>query len=159
MTYLRTRLGWLYLAVFIDLFSRRVVGWALAPRMSAELVVRAFERGVARRRPPAGLVVHSDRGAQYASALFRAALRRVAAVQSMGSTGDCYDNAVAESFFHSFKVEAIHGADIATAQEMEYETFDYIERFYNPVRRHSALNYSSPEQFERRFKLTRKEVA
>jgi transposase InsO family protein len=159
MTYLRTRHGWLYLAVFIDLFSRRVVGWALAPRMSAELVVRAFERAVARRRPPAGLVVHSDRGAQYASALFRAALREVSAVQSMGSTGDCYDNAVAESFFHSFKVEAIHGADIVTAQEMEYQTFDYIERFYNPVRRHSALNYCSPEQFERGFKLTRKEVA
>lgn len=102
----------------------RVVSWALVPRMSAELVVQAFERGLAMRRPPAGLVVRSDRGAHYASALFRAASPRVAAAQSMGSTGDYYANAIAQSFFYSFKVEAIHRADIATAQEMEHETFD-----------------------------------
>lgn len=148
ITYLWTSEGWLYLAVFIDLYSRKVVGWATGTRMTSGLVRLAFLRAVARRRPPPGIIVHTDQGAQYASAAYRAALAEAQARQSMGSRGDCYDNAVAESFFHSFKVEAIHGSDIETRREMEVELFEYIERFYNKKRKHSALGLRSPEQFE-----------
>lgn len=148
ITYLCTAEGWQYLAVFIDLYSRMVVGWAIGTRLKASLVTLAFARAVARRRPLAGLIVHTDQGTQYASAPFRHALNNAQARQSMGSRGDCYDNAVAESFFHSFKVEAIYGSDIETRREMEYEVFDYIERFYNKKRKHSAIGLRSPAQFE-----------
>jgi transposase InsO family protein len=148
ITYLPTVEGWLYLAVFIDLYSRMVVGWAIGTRMQASLVTLAFARAVTRRRPEAGLIVHTDQGSQYASDAFRQVIADANARQSMGSRGDCYDNAVAESFFHSFKVEAIYGSDIETRWEMEYEVFYYIERFYNRKRKHSALGLRSPEQFE-----------
>lgn len=159
ITYLWTSEGWLYLAVFIDLYSRRVVGWATGPRITSTLVRLAFMRAVACRRPPPGIIVHTDRGAQYASAAYRAALAEAQARQSMGSRGDCYDNAVAESFFHSFKVEAIHGSDIETRREMEVEVFEYIERFYNKRRKHSALGLRSPEQFETGDLTNRKAAA
>lgn len=148
ITYLWTAEGWLYLAVFIDLYSRMVVGWSIGTRLHASLVTLAFARAVARRRPKPGFVVHTDQGTQYASEAFRNALTDVKARQSMGSRGDCYDNAVAESFFHSFKIETVYGSDIETRREMEYEVFEYIERFYNKKRKHSAIGLRSPEQFE-----------
>jgi putative transposase len=149
ITYLWTAEGWQYLAVFLDLYSRMVVGWALGTRLKASLATCALTRAVARRKPDAGLIVHTDQGSQYASDAFRNALKQIRARQSMGSRGDCYDNAVAESFFHSFKIEAIYGSDIETKREMEYEVFDYIERFYNKKRRHSSIGLRSPEQFEK----------
>lgn len=151
ITYLWTKEGWMYLAVWIDLFSRMVVGWALGTRLKAELVTTAFARAVARRDPKPGLVVHTDRGAQYVSGAFQKALETAKAAPSMGRTGVCWDNAVAESFFHSFKVEAIYGNDIQTRREMEREVFDYIERFYNKMRRHSTIGYCSPCGFEQSF--------
>jgi transposase InsO family protein len=155
ITYLWTREGWLYLAVFLDLFSRRVVGWAVAKTIDTWLVSMAFQRAVARRSPEAGLIVHSDRGVQYASSEFRTLLANHGAVQSMSRKGDCWDNAVVESFFHSLKVEAIHGLDFQTRKEAEFEVFDYIERFYNRTRRHSYLGFLAPEVFEKRKTTSR----
>jgi transposase InsO family protein len=149
ITYLWTKEGWLYLAVFIDLYSRMVVGWSLGTRLSADLVLTAWRRACARRRPGEGLLVHTDRGVQYAAQDFSKALGGICAKLSMSRRGNCWDNAVAESFFHSFKVEAIHGVAFETRESMELEVFDYIERFYNRVRRHSSIGYRSPEQFER----------
>ena len=149
ITYLWTKEGWLYLAVFIDLYSRMVVGWALGTRLSAELALTAWQRACLRRRPGAGLLVHTDRGVQYTADGFSKALEGICAKLSMSRKGNCWDNAVAESFFHSFKVEAIDGFTFETRKSMEYEVFDYIERFYNRVRRHSSIGYRSPEQFER----------
>lgn len=148
ITYLWTDEGWMYLAVFLDLYSRMVVGWALQRTMDVSLVKAAFTRACARRRPSPGLIVHTDRGAQYASEPFREALRSVGARQSMGGLGCCWDNAVAESFFHSFKIEAIHGNRFETRKKMEYEVFDYIERFYNKKRRHSTIGRVSPFEYE-----------
>ena len=159
ITYLWTAEGWLYLAVFLDLYSRMVVGWASGTRLQASLVTLAFARATARRRPPPGLIVHTDQGSQYASETFRNILKDAHVRQSMGSRGDCYDNAVAESFFHSFKIEAIYGSDIVTRREMEYEVFDYIERFYNKKRKHSAIGLRSPEQFENGVTINRKAAA
>ena len=159
ITYLWTAEGWLYLAVFIDLYSRMVVGWAIGTRITASLVTTALARAVARRRPKPGLIIHTDQGVQYASAAYRRELVKLQVRQSMGSRGDCWDNAAAESFFHSFKIEAIYGADIETRREMEYEVFDYIERFYNKKRKHSALGLRSPVQFETESIRSRKAAA
>ena len=159
ITYLWTAEGWLYLAVFIDLYSRMVVGWSIGTRLRASLVTLAFARAVARRRPASGLIVHTDQGVQYASEAFRQVLATANARQSMGSRGDCYDNAVAESFFHSFKVEAVYGSSIETRREMEYQAFEYIERFYNRKRKHSAIGLRSPEQFENGVINNRKAAA
>jgi transposase InsO family protein len=148
ITYLWTKEGWMYLAVWIDLYSRMVVGWRLGTRLDATLVTLAFRNACIRRRPAPGLIVHTDRGIQYASDAFVRAVREVQALQSMSRKGCWWDNAVAESFFHSFKLEAIYGADIETRREMEYEVFDYIERFYNRERRHSATCRMSPFKFE-----------
>ena len=148
ITYLWTREGWMYLAVFIDLYSRMVVGWKLGTRLTADLVTGAFERARLRRRPAPGLLVHTDQGSQYVSDSFAKALQSVSARLSMSRRGNCWDNAVAESFFHSLKVEAIHGSDIQTRREMEQEVFDYVERFYNARRRHSSIGYRSPKVFE-----------
>ena len=149
ITYLWTKEGWLYLAVFIDLYSRMIVGWSVGKRLSTELVMTAWQRGCVRRRPGAGLIVHTDRGVQYTADAFSRALASLCAVASMSRKGNCWDNAVAESFFHSFKIEAIYGFTFETRREMEQEVFDYIERFYNRVRRHSSIAYRSPEEFER----------
>jgi putative transposase len=158
ITYLWTAEGWLYLAVFIDLFSRRVVGWSLGRRLDASLVMTAFTKACVRRRPPEGLIVHTDRGVQYTSEAFVAAVAGVRARQSMSRKGCCWDNAVAESFFHSLKVEAIYGSRFETRREMECEVFDYIERFYNQERRHSAIGRLTPLEFERK-KMNRKAAA
>jgi transposase InsO family protein len=159
ITYLWTTEGWLYLAVFIDLYSRMVVGWSIGTRLHASLVTLALARAVARRRPEPGFIVHTDQGSQYASEAFKQALQDANARQSMGSRGDCYDNAVAESFFHSFKVEAVYGSDIETRREMEVEVFNYIEHFYNRKRKHSAIGLRSPEQFENGDTFNRKAAA
>lgn len=148
ITYLWTKEGWMYLAVWIDLYSRMVVGWRLGTRLNATLVTLAFRNACLRRRPPPGLILHTDRGIQYASNAFEHAVQQAQAIQSMSRKGCCCDNAVAESFFHSLKLEAIYGTDIETRREMEYEVFDYIERFYNKERRHSAAGRMSPFQFE-----------
>ena len=159
ITYLWTPEGWLYLAVFIDLHSRMVVGWATGTPLTASLVTLALARAMARRRPAEGLIAHTDQGTQYASTAFRQALKAARALQSMGSRGDCYDNAVAESFFHSFKVEAIYDSDIETIREMEVEVFEYIESFYNRRRKHSAIGLRSPEPFENGVTNNRKAAA
>ena len=151
ITYIRTAEGWLYLAVVMDLFSRMIVGWAMDATMSAALVKRAFEMAVSRRKPPKGLLHHSDRGSQYASELYRSLLADYHVRVSMSRTGNCYDNAVAESFFSTLKREQVDEQDYLTRQQAKTDIFSYIEGFYNPERRHSTLDYLSPAQFEQRY--------
>ena len=153
ITYIDTREGWLYLAVFIDLYSRKVIGWSMSERMTADLVVNAYEMGTQRRRIVAPSVVHSDRGSQYASELFRKTLLRCKKVkQSMSRKGNCWDNAVSESFFGALKSECIYRTVFNTRKEAEMAIFDYIETFYNKVRLHSTLGYVSPAEFEEKGK-------
>lgn len=148
ITYLPTWEGWLYLAAVQDAFSRRIVGWSMADHMRAELVVDALQMGVARRRPEAGLVHHSDQGSQYVSLTFGQQAGDAGIAVSMGSKGDCFDNAVAESFFATIKKELINRRAWKTRRELSSEVFEYIETFYNRSRRHSTLNYLSPENYE-----------
>jgi transposase InsO family protein len=150
ITYLWTAEGWLYLAVVIDLYSRMVVGWAMAERMTADLACNALQMALWRRRMPRNLVVHTDRGSQYCSTHYQALLARHDLICSMSGKGNCYDNACAESFFHTLKVEVIHGERIATREEMRRVVFEYIEIDYNRNRRHSANGYISPAAFEAR---------
>jgi putative transposase len=151
ITYLWTQEGWLYLAVILDLFSRAIVGWALSAQMTRQLPLQALTMALGRRHPPQGLLHHSDRGSQYASADYRRALRVHGIVCSMSRRGNCWDNAAAESFFATLKVELAHDAAWATRGQARGEVFEYIEQFYNGQRRHSALGYLSPVTFERRF--------
>jgi putative transposase len=148
LTYLRTWEGWLYLAAVQDAFSRRIVGWSMADHMRAQLVVDALGMGVSRRRPDPGLVHHSDQGSQYVSLAFGQAARDAGIAQSMGSKGDCFDNAVAESFFATLKKELVHRRSWPTRHELTSEIFEYIEGFYNRTRRHSTLGYLSPADYE-----------
>src|SRR3989454_2013996 len=149
ITYLWTREGWLYLVVILDLFSRRVVGWALRNRITRELAVEALTMALAHRQPDPGLVHHSDRGSQYASGDYRAVLDAHGVVMSMSRRGNCWDNAVAESFFSTLKIELAHEADWATHADAYRAVFEYLEIFYNGQRRHSVLGYLSPIAFER----------
>ena len=149
ITYVWTDEGWLYLATFIDLFSRKVVGWSMAPRMAADLVVDAFRMAIFRQKRTAPRMVHSDRGSQYASDAFRKELAMHGCKQSMSRKGDCWDNAVAESFFGILKSELVHHERYKTREEARLSIFDYIETFYNKLRLHSHLNYVSPEDFEK----------
>jgi transposase InsO family protein len=152
ITYLWTREGWLYLAVILDLFSRAVVGWALSAQITTQHLTRpALTMALGRRRPGPGLVHHSDRGSQYASADYQRALAAHGLVGSMSRRGNCWDNAVAESFFATLKIELAHDADWATRAEAQDEVFTYLEGFYNGARRHSALGYLSPTRFERQW--------
>lgn len=148
ITYIWTTEGWLYLAVIIDLYSRKVVGWSLKERMTTELVCAAMTMAVSTRGGVAKTLCHFDRGSQYASDLFQALLKQYGFVCSMSRKGNCWDNAVAESFFHSLKVEAIYGETFRTRDEARKAIFDWLECFYNKSRRHSALGYLSPSQFE-----------
>jgi len=148
ITYLWTAEGWLYLAVILDLYSRQVIGWALSARMTAELVCDALQMALWRRGFPRGVIVHSDRGSQYCSAAYRRLLSAHGLCQSMSAKGNCYDNACAESFFHSLKVEAIHGERILLRDAMRQTVFEYIEVDYNRTRRHSACGNLSPMAFE-----------
>ena len=156
ISYVRTWQGWVYVAVILDVFSRRVVGYAIDDHMRAELVVEAFEMAVRRRGPVDGLVFHSDRGSQYTSARFREKLRQRGVRQSMGSVGDCFDNAVAESFFATLKHELIYRHTWPTQRRAIAATKEYIENFYNLRRRHSAIGLVSPVDYElgsRSFRL------
>jgi putative transposase len=141
---------WCYLAVVIDAFSRRVVGWAVDTQLTAALPRRALERAIAARRPAPGLLHHSDRGIQYAAAAYQQVLARHGMIPSMSRRGDCWDNAVVESFFGALKVERLHERRFVTPEQVEAEVSDYIERFYNRQRRHSTLGHVSPVVFELR---------
>jgi len=148
ITYIPTLEGWLYLAVILDLYSRQVVGWAMSDRLTTDFVVKALCQAAGRRRPPSGCILHSDRGVQYASADFRDVLRAYGFIQSMSRKGNCYDNAVAESFFHTLKTEHVYDYRYKTRAEAIQSIFEYIEMFYNRQRRHSALGYRTPVSFE-----------
>ena len=149
ITYLRTWEGWLYLVAVQDVFSRRIVGWAMDSHMRTELVLDALRMAVAQRRPAPGLVWHSDQGSQFVALAFGQQARAAGIAQSMGSRGDCFDNAVAESFFATLKKELIHRRSWPQRAELRTEVFDFIEVFYNRRRRHSTLGFLSPAQFEK----------
>ncbi len=150
MTYLWTPQGWLYLAVIIDLFSRRVVGWSMSERIDRKLALDALRMALAQRRPYRGLIHHSDRGSQYASGDYQHLLAKHGLRGSMSRRGDCWDNAVAESFFASLKLELVYQVQWQTRAEARTAIFEYLEMFYNRRRRHSSLGYLSPVEFERR---------
>ena len=149
ITYIRTRSGWLYLAVVLDLFSRKIVGWSMAPNMPAELVCSAMQLAVVQRQPPPGLIAHSDRGSQYASASYRALLARNDMQQSMSRKGNCWDNSVMERFFLSLKMERVWRRDYANHAEAIRDITEYIVGFYNNERLHSKLGYLPPTVYER----------
>jgi transposase InsO family protein len=149
ITYVPTREGWLYLAAVEDLYSRMVVGWAMAARMASRLVVDALGMAVRRRLPDADLVAHSDRGSQYASEHYQQLLARQGITCSMSRRGDCWDNAPMESFFASLKKELVHHEDYQTREEAQASIFEYIAVFYNRQRRHSKLGFQSPAEYER----------
>jgi putative transposase len=155
ITYIPTQQGWLYLAVIIDLFSRRVVGWSLADHMRTDLVLNALKSALGQRLPStSGLVFHSDRGSQYASHDYRNALQTAGITCSMSRKGNCWDNAVAESFFGTLKTELIHPRIFATRDLAKIVIVEWIEVFYNRQRLHSTLNYLSPVQFEQQYYLS-----
>lgn len=149
ITFLWCAEGWMYLAVVLDLYSRAVIGWAMDTRMDAQLPLRALRMAIAQRRPAPGLIHHSDRGVQYASNEFQAELTAYGIECSMSRIADCWDNAVAESFFATLKKELIHQERYATRAQLQSAVFEWIEVFYNRQRRHSTLGYRSPAQFER----------
>jgi putative transposase len=148
ITYVKVGSKWQYLTVFIDLFSRIVVGWDLSESLDRHSMIRAFHKALWRRRPVEGLLVHSDRGVQYASADFRELLKEKKFVQSMSRKGNCWDNAVAESFFHTLKTQLIYHRRFQKKDEMEQALFNYIEIYYNRRRRHSTNGYQSPAMYE-----------
>jgi transposase InsO family protein len=157
ITYLPTAEGWLYLAVLLDLFSRKVVGYALSDRIDTELTLGALRRALVSRRPKAALLHHTDRGSQYASGAYRAELAAHGLVASMSRKGDCYDNAVAESFFSTLEFELGADAEWQTRDQAAAAVREYIDGFYNPVRRHSTIGGQSPIAFERRHAIAQEE--
>jgi putative transposase len=148
ITYIWTREGWLYLATLIDLYSRLVVGWSMRDNMERQLCIDTLKMAVGKRNPPPGLVHHTDRGSQYASHEYRAVLKANGMACSMSRKGDCWDNAVAESFFKTLKAELIDNADFATHAEARAAIFEFIEVWYNRQRLHSTLDYKSPTEYE-----------
>jgi len=152
ITYIYTLEGWLYLAVVIDLYSRQVVGWSMAEHMRAKLVNDALLMAIWQRKPGKGLLWHTDRGSQYASDSHRALLKEHGITQSMSRKGNCWDNAVSESFFHTLKTELVHHQHYQTRAEAKQDIFEYIEVFYNRERLHSANNYLSPVNYEMQLK-------
>lgn len=158
ITYLRTWEGWLYLAAVQDAFSRMIVGWAMAEHMRSELVVDALKMGLHRRRPEEGLIHHSDAGSQYVSLAFGQQARDAGIAVSMGSKGDAFDNAVAESFFATIKKELVHRQSWPTRRDLGSAVFEYVEAFYNRQRRHSTLGYLSPEEYEQKAITTTKDA-
>lgn len=158
ITYIPTQQGWLYLAVVIDLFSRRVVGWSMAEHMRVELVLSALEAALGHRVPAeSGLLFHSDRGSQYASGDYQAALQKAGIGCSMSRRGNCWDNAVAESFFGTLKTELINSREFVTREDAKSTIVEWIEVFYNRERLHSTLNYLSPVQFEQQYWSTQQQ--
>jgi putative transposase len=150
ITYVPTRAGFLYLAVVLDVYSRRIVGWAMADHLRTELVLAALEMALWNRRPAPGVIHHSDHGCQYTALAFGVRCQEAHIVPSMGSVGDCYDNAITESFFATLECELLDRQTFPTQNAARTALFDYIEGFYNPHRRHSALAYLSPMAYERR---------
>ena len=148
ITYIETGEGWLYLAAVLDLYSRRIVGWAMSDRIDTVLVLNAFAMSLVHRDPPARVLFHSDRGVQYASSEYRQALARAGFLPSMSRRGNCYDNAAMESFWSTLKLELVYRHPFPTRLSARAAIFDYIETFYNRQRIHSALNYTSPVDFE-----------
>ncbi len=151
ITYIWTREGWLYLAVILDLFSRRVVGWSMSESITRQLTLDALGAALGQRTPPRGVLHHSDRGSQYASGDYQALLAAHGLVGSMSRRGNCWDNAVAESFFSTLKIELVYTTDWATRADARTAIFEYLEVFYNGQRRHSSLGYLSPVAFEQRY--------
>ena len=148
ITYIATKSGWLYLCIVLDIFSRKVVGWSVSNNMKAGLVLEALRTAFKDRKPPEGLIVHSDCGGQYKAKKVRALLRRKRCQQSMTNAGNCYDNATAESFFGTLKTELIRGVKFENFETAKSAIFEYIEVFYNRFRLHSSLDYQSPASFE-----------
>ncbi len=154
ITYIWTKEGWVYLVVVIDLYSRMIVGWSMSESMNRAFVIKAIKQAITNRNPEEGLIFHSDRGSQYASEEVKRLLKSRKIIQSMSGKGNCYDNAVAESFFHSLKTELIFQKTFSSREEAKNCIFQYIEIFYNRQRRHSTLDYLSPIEFENnRLKL------
>ncbi len=149
ITYIPTDEGWLYLAVLIDLYSRAVVGWAMSERMTAQLANDALMMAIWKRKPPKGLMAHSDRGSQYASDLYQKTLKDHGFICSMSRKGNCWDNAPSESFFHTLKTELTHHRRYQSRQEAKQDIFEYIEVFYNRQRRHSTIGYQTPLGYEK----------
>ena len=159
ITYIWTEEGWLYLVVFLDLYSRLVVGWTVSARMTSELVEAAFLQAQRRRGDAVSPLVHSDRGSQYASTTFKERLAAWGCQQSMSRKGNCWDNAVTESFFGNLKNELVHHERFASRQEAKDKLFDYIEVFYNRSRIHSATGYFAPAEYEARYRAQLKQAA
>ena len=154
ITYIWTREGWVYLAVVLDLCSRMIVGWEVSSRLTARIVTTAVQRALYWRQPSEDLILHSDRGSQYASTELRSLAKEQMLHLSMGKTGSCYDNAVTESFFHTLKTELIYFHHYDTRQDARTSIFEYIETFYNQYRLHSTLGNLSPMQFELQLTMT-----
>jgi putative transposase len=150
ITYVQTDAGWLYLAAVIDMYSRKIVGWAMRDHLRSELALAALTMALQRQRPGADLIHHSDRGVQYASSDYRSALAEVGITPSMSRKADCYDNAPMERFFHTLKTELVHHRKYATRAEAQRDIFAFIEGFYNRTRLHSAIGYISPIEMERK---------
>ena len=148
VTFIATRRGWLYLAILLDLYSRKVVGWSMSNRNDQALVLSALQMAVQQRRPADGIIHHTDRGLLYATKQYRQAMEVYGMLPSMGRKGDCYDNAVAESFFSTLKNELIYGQNYETCDQARSEIFEYIEVFYNRQRLHQTLGYKTPAEYE-----------
>lgn len=154
ISYVWTGEGWLYLAIVLDFYSRRIVGWATSSRLKRDLALRALHRAIAMRQPPPGLIHHSDRGSQYCSDDYRRLVKRAGMISSMSGKGNCYDNAIVETVFKTIKSELIWRTSYQTRWQAEKSIGHYIDGFYNPVRRHSALAYKSPITFEADMVMT-----
>lgn len=148
ITYIRTQEGWLYLCVFIDLFSRRVIGWSMNKRMKADLVCNALKMAMFRRGMPEGVIVHADKGSQYCSDKFQKLIKDYNLTSSMSGKGCCYDNAACESFFGTLKIELVYDEDYLTREAAKTSIFEYMELYYNAKRKHSTINYMTPNEFE-----------
>lgn len=158
ITYIRTDEGWMYLAVVLDVYNREIIGWSLNQRCAADLVLNAFNMAINNRKPEVGIIFHSDRGSQYTSARFRNTLAHYGFIQSMSGKGNCYDNAITESFFSTLKKELIYLTKLKTKEQAATEIFEFIEIFYNRKRLHSALGYLSPVEFkQKKFNENKKE--
>lgn len=151
ITYIWTSEGWLYLAIVLDIFSRYVISWKTDTRLHKEIVSQAVSKSLHSRKPTSGLIFHSDRGVQYASNEVRELLENNHITQSMSNKGNCYDNAITETFFHTLKTELVYQRQYKTRQEAELSIFEYIEVFYNRQRLHSSINYMSPVEYENQF--------
>jgi len=154
ITYIATKEGWLYLSTIMDLYSRKIIGWSLRERLTKELVIAALHMALKQRKLSIDLLLHSDRGSQYASELYQKLLKRNGIVCSMSRKGNCWDNAVMESFYHTLKVELIYQKTYETRRQARRDIFEYIEIFYNRERLHSTLGYCSPEEYEKIIKVS-----